>query len=397
MRKDREVDLLGNHLKGKKIGLFATGCIATYKEPSLIRHFRHYGADVQVYMTEAAQKYVTKDAVEWASLHPPICGLTPDAEHLEEHDAFVVAPATLNTIGKMANGISDNAVTSTLAAALGDLDRAPVLVAPAMHGRLEKNPFYKRNLDSLKEKGVKVIDPVYKWDKANFPSPHEIVAPTIREVSKSPLKKKSILVTAGPVPVWIDDVRLITNKFRGTLGLKIAEEAYMRGADVDLIMGPGGLQVPRYINNKGIRSFDQYYEEVMESLGSKGYDFAIFSAAVADYAPKKKHEGKIASRGAIKSIPLKETVKVIESVRKVFPMLDMVTFKYEKGVSQEELERIASNRVSKGYDMVVANRGEEMTHTEHHSIIVDKNGVISRPRTKDENAFMLLDALERRL
>jgi phosphopantothenoylcysteine decarboxylase/phosphopantothenate--cysteine ligase len=397
--KDKDVEPLGKHLENKKIGLFVTSGIAAYKCPSLIRHFRQYGADVQVYTTPESEKIVTKEVLQWTSLHPVISELSSDAEHLREYDAYVVAPATLNTIGKMAVGIADNAVTSTLASALGRLrkdKKHPVIVAPAMHGTLEDNPFYEENVGKLKSCGVKFIDPVHKWGKANFPGSHDIVAPTIRELSQSPLKNKSILITAGPTPVWIDNVRYITNKFRGRLGIEIAEEAYMRGADVKLIMGRGGLEVPRYIDTKNVNSFKEYYDAVFDSLCSKDFDFSIFSAAVADYAPTKVYEGKIPSKGAIESIPLENTPKVIKEVRKRFPRLFMTTFKYEERVTPEELEVIAKNRIGEGYQMVVANRGEELTEKEHHSIIVDETGVIARPTTKTENAKMILDALEKK-
>jgi phosphopantothenoylcysteine decarboxylase / phosphopantothenate---cysteine ligase len=400
MRKDRDVDMLGSHLDGKDIGLFITSGIAAYKTPQLARHFRQYGANVQVYITPEGSRYVGLDALEWASLNPVITKLSPKAEHLADFDAYVVAPATLNTINKIAHGIADNAVTSTIASAFGKLqeDKShPIMIAPAMHGSLESNPAYKHSIEYLKNYGVKIIDPIHKWGKANFPSSHEVVAPTIREMSKSPLKGKSVLVTAGPTPVPIDDVRFITNKFKGRLGIKIAEEAYLRGADVKLVMGPGGLSAPSYIAADNIKNFDQYYEKVMGSLESKKFDAGIFSAAVADYRPKEVAKGKIPSGGKLKSIPMTNTVKVIDSVRKSFPGLYMVTFKYETNIMPEELERIANSRINKGYDMVVANRGEEMNDTQHHSIIVDKNGIVSKPKTKDENARMILDALESRL
>jgi phosphopantothenoylcysteine decarboxylase/phosphopantothenate--cysteine ligase len=195
--------------------------------------------------------------------------------------------------------------------------------------------------------------------------------------------------------VWLDDVRCLTNKFRGTLGLKIAEEAYLRGANVKLIMGPGGLNVPRFIETERINSFEEYYDAVLKSLGSNGYDSAIFSAAVSDYTPKKKVSGKIPSQGAMDAIEMMNTPKVIRDVRDKFPDLYMVTFKYEEGVTSDELKRLAMGRVDEGYQMVVANRGEEITKTTHNSIIVDSTGVLSMPETKRDTAIALLDALEK--
>jgi len=254
-QEDQDIIRLGNHLDNKKIALFVTGSIAAYKTPSLVRHFRQYGAVVHVYLTEEAQKYVTEDSLEWASTNPVIAKLSAKAEHLYKFDAYVVAPATLNTIGHMADGKAGNAVTCTLASALGRLRQNStfILVAPAMHGTLENNPAYQQNLQTLESYGVKIIKPEYKYGKANLPSSHNIVVETIRELSTSPLKQRRILVTAGPTPGRIDSVRLLTNRFKGRLGIEIANEAYMRGASVTLILGPSGIQQPTYLDVISIR------------------------------------------------------------------------------------------------------------------------------------------------
>ncbi len=396
--KDQEVVRLGAHLDGKRIALLATGSIAAYKTPSLVRHFRQYGADVHVYLTEEAKRYVTEDSLEWTSTNRVITRLSATAEHLYEFDAYVVAPATLNTIGQMADGKASNAVTSTLASALGRLTKGAtsILVSPAMHGTLETNPAYQQNLKKLASYGVKIIEPRREYDKANLPSSHDIVVETIRELSLSPLKNKQILVTAGPTPGKIDSVRLVTNRFRGRLGIEIADEAYMRGADVRLILGPGDIDAPAYIDTILIRDFYEYHSRVLEVLSRDPIEIAIFSASVADHIPKEVFDGKIPSHDVFESIELKQTPKVIKEVRRKFPDLFMVTFKYEEKVSREELKEIARRRVGEGYQLVVANRGEDMTREgEYQGIIVDKNGVVAEPSSKKECARLVLDLLEK--
>lgn len=394
--KDRDVQLLGNHLEGKDIALLVSGGIAAYKSPSLVRHFRQYGANVHVYLTPEAREYVTERSLEWASTNPVISNLSSDAEHLRDSiDAYVIAPATYNTIGKFAQGIADNALTTTLTSALGRLEKCEtsILLAPAMHGSMV-NSVYRENIEKLVSKGIKVIQADDKWGKLNLPKSHYIVVQTIRELSDSKLKGKNILITAGPTPGRIDNVRLITNRFRGRLGINIADEAYMRGADVKLLLGAAGMQAPNYIDTTIIRDYHMYLSNVMEELEQKHVDIGIFSAAVADYIPTEVREGKIPSQGALKSIPLKDTIKVIKEVRNKFPELFMVTFKYEEGILKERLEEIAMQRVNQGYELVVANRGEDMTADEHHSIIVDKSGVIARPSSKIDLAGSLLDTIE---
>ena len=397
-QEDQDIIRLGNHLGDKKIALLVTGSIAAYKTPSLVRHFRQYGAVVHVYLTEEAQKYVTEDSLEWASTNPVIAKLSAKAEHLYEFDAYVVAPATLNTIGQLADGKAGNAVTSTLASALGRIkgNNTSILVAPAMHGTLENNPAYQQNLEKLGSYGVKIIKPEYKYGKANLPSSHNIVVETIRELSTSPLKQRRILVTAGPTPGRIDSVRLLTNRFKGRLGVEIANEAYMRGASVTLILGPSGIQQPTYLNVISIRDFDEYHSKVMDILKNNSIEIGIFSASVADYIPKEVFDGKIPSQKALRSIQLKQTSKVIKEVRQKFPDLYMVTFKYEEKISREKLEKIAQSRVGQGYQLVIANRGEDMTpEGMYRSIIVDKNGVVVEPSSKRECATSLLDFLEK--
>ncbi len=396
--QDREVVRLGDHLANKRIALCITGSIAAYKTPSLVRHFRQYGADVQVYLTEEGARYVAKDSLEWTSTNPVVGRLSPLAEHLYEYDAYVVAPASLNTVGQIADGKATNAVTTTLASALGRLRRGKtrILLAPAMHGTLEDNPAYEENLKKLQSYGVRVVQPEYRYGKANLPSSHHIVAETIRELSRSPLRKKRILVTAGPTPGRIDNVRLLTNRFRGRLGIEVADEAYMRGAKVTLILGPGGISPPSYLPTMEVGDFDDYYSTVMKVLKQNAIDIGIFSASVADYVPQKVFSGKIASQGALESIQLKQTPKVIKEVRAKYPDMYMVTFKYEEKISKKELTRIAMSRLDDGYQLVVGNRGEDMTaEGGYQGILVNQNGVIAEPTSKSECAKLLLDQLEK--
>lgn len=395
---DAQIEKIGDNLEGKNIALLITGGIAAYKCPSLARHFRQYGANVIVYQTPESRNYVAERALEWASKNPVVSGLSAAAEHLHEGiDAYVVAPLTYNTLAKFSNGISDNAVTATFASALGRLEagKTSIIIFPAMHSSMQ-NSIYKENLERLASKGIKVIEPEYRMGKANLPGMHHIVIEVIRQISTSALKGKNILVTAGPVGGKIDSVRLMTNIFRGRLGVMIADEAYMRGANVRLLMGQGSIEAPGYINTAIAGDFDEYYSKVMGMLSEKHYDFGIFSAAVADYVPEEAIKGKIPSKGALKSIPVKQTLKVIEEVRKNFAGLFMATFKFEIGVSKERLEEIAKTRAGKGYDLVVANRDEDMQEG-HNAIIADSTGIIAEPSSKKEIAASLLNILEKKI
>ncbi len=175
----------------------------------------------------------------------------------------------------------------------------------------------------------------------------------VRTLSKSNLKDVNILVTAGPTPVKVDNVRRITNKFSGKLGIEIANELYLRGANVILYQSSSGIRPPEYINHILFDDYDEYKELCVSSC--LNYQYGIFCAAVADYKPKKVFQGKIPSGGVLKCIELVQTEKVIDIVKNKNPNLKMISFKYEEGKSLQQLLEIADKRLHNGHLRVVAN------------------------------------------
>ncbi|MFA6461703.1 MAG: bifunctional phosphopantothenoylcysteine decarboxylase/phosphopantothenate--cysteine ligase CoaBC [Candidatus Woesearchaeota archaeon] len=389
MNEDHQVDIVGDYLKDKTIALCVTGGIAAIESPKIARQLRRYGAEVHAYMTGEAQKFVGLAALEWGTGNSVVTELSGRSEHICREDLVLVAPATTNTIDKIFNGIADNPVTTLVASALGY--QTPVYLAPTMHESLYKNPFLQENLKRASDYGINIIAPRLGEGKAKMPKLENLVAEVCRELSDDPLKGKKILVTAGPTPVKIDAVRRITNIFTGKLGMIVANEAYLRGADPLLLLGKTGLKVPSYLPTLYHTDFDQYVENVFGEL-SKGYDLGIFSAAVADYRPEVVQEGKIPSQGHLKEIKMIETMKVIKAVREKYPELYMVTFKYETGVSVDRLMEIANSRL-KDYQLVVANRDLDMKEGKHEAYIVGRKGVLANPQTKQEIATQLMDVL----
>jgi phosphopantothenoylcysteine decarboxylase/phosphopantothenate--cysteine ligase len=288
--------------------------------------------------------------------------LTADAEHLSDaapFHAFLIAPATYNSINKLAAGVADGVVTATAAAALGRMERgaARVLVAPTMHGSLH-NSILTASLERLAGLGVRIVPPREDYGKHNLPDEEVLVAEVCRAVSESPLAGVRVLVTGGPTPVPIDSVRRITNRFRGKLGVRIAEELHLRGATVCLVHGDGAFQPPQHLPWRLARTYDEYRDTVLGELADGDYAYGVFSAAVADYRPKTVLPGKTPSGGALAGIELVPTEKVIDLVRERFPRLHMTTFKYQEGVDHGELMRVAGERLRR-FEAVVANRGEE--------------------------------------
>jgi phosphopantothenoylcysteine decarboxylase/phosphopantothenate--cysteine ligase len=395
---DHDVFRLGNHLNGKRIALLVTGGIAAMKAPLIARSLRQQGAEVVAYVSADALRYTTTDALEWSTTNPVVTRLSAHSEHLSDSTPFhlfVVAPATYNTINKMATGIADGVVTTTLASAIGRMEqgKSKILIAPTMHNSLH-NVILTESLRKLKAMGVQIIPPREANGKHNLPDETTITAAVCRAASASPLKGVPILVTGGPTPVPIDNVRRIVNRFRGKLGVKILEELYLRGADVLLIHGDGAYLPPKHLPYMVASTYDDYYQKVMTELGQKAYAIGIFSAGVADYQPETVLPGKTPS-GKNLTLNLIPTVKVIDDVKKQFPDLFMLTFKYQENLSHHELMEIAHERLKSGYSAIVANRGEEVgPNGEQIAHLVTGIGQSKKFVGKQEIAIGIADYLE---
>ncbi len=184
---DREVPCLGHELDGRRVALCITGGIASIKAPLIVRALRKHGADVVVFASQEGLRYSTSDALEWASLHPVVDRLTPAAEHISgsaPFDCYLVAPATYNTINKIASGIADGVVTSTIASAIGRMEagKTSVVLAPTMHGSLH-NSILVESMKKLSRMGVRIVKPRQENGKNNIPDTEELLASVISELS----------------------------------------------------------------------------------------------------------------------------------------------------------------------------------------------------------------------
>ena len=295
-------------LKDKTVVIGVSGGIAVYKTLDVISRLRKLGVNVNVIMTKSATEFVTPLSFQSLSQNYVVCDMfedpkTWDVEHVslaKRADVFLIAPATANVIGKIANGIADDMLTTTVMAT-----KAKVLIAPAMNTNMYENPILQRNINTLKELGYNFVEPESgrlacgDTGKGKLASPEIIVDEVVKLLSKEQdLKGKSIIVTAGPTVESIDPMRYITNRSTGKMGYSIAKEAIERGADVTLITGPTNLTPPQNLKKLvKIESAKDMYEAVLENLDEN--DVVIKSAAVADYKPKnysnkkiKKHETK---------------------------------------------------------------------------------------------------------
>jgi len=395
---DHDVPFVGNNLSKKNIAILISGGIAAIKAPSIVRSIRRFGANVTAFVSEEALNYTTVRSLEWATTNRVVTKLTSESEHLHKNqpfDAYLIAPATYNTINKFAGGIADGVLTATLAAALGltEKRRAKIICIPTMHGDMH-NSILTENIEKLQKKGVRFMQPRDAYGKHNIPSSSDIAHFLCRELSDSPLKGIPILVTAGPTPVELDKVRIISNVFKGTLGIKIAEQLWLKGAQVQLILGRGLVQTNMSLPTIRIRTFDEYRKAVLDILSSSPFTYGVFCAAVADYRPIQSFEGKIPSKKERLTIDLVPTTKIIDEVQVRFPQCNIISFKLEVGASIDELRRISKDRISRGHLAVVAN---EFSHTQGDKHIaylfseVDDEKVVSGKKEIAEAVMELIE------
>jgi phosphopantothenoylcysteine decarboxylase / phosphopantothenate---cysteine ligase len=392
------LDIFGTEsetLSGKTIVVGVTGSIAAVRVVDLIRDLIRRGAQVHCVMSPAAAQILHPYALEYASGQPAIMEITGRVEHVEfcgvggKADLLLVAPATANTIGKMALGIDDTPVTTFATTAIGS--GKPVMVVPAMHEAMYKHPAVLRNLDALREMGVAVIDPRIEEGKAKIASSAHIVLEVERMLGPHDLLGKKILITSGSNAEAVDPIRILTNRASGKTGVALALEARRRGAEVTI--------VHRFLQDIPVRQiYAQSAKEMLDAILTElesGCDALISAAAVADYTLDASEE-KIKS-GKELVLRLKPTKKIIKTVRSAYPDLKIVGFKAETNVTEEELlSRAGESLRGSDLDLVVANDVGTggMGTEENRVVIIDKEGrsMIVEGK-KSQIAKKIIDAL----
>jgi len=370
---------ISDELKGKRILLGVTGSISLYRSIDLARAIMRRGAEVYIIMTEAASELISRDVFAWATGNPVVTELTGELEHVtlaEESDAMLVAPASADTINKMALGIADNALVATFLNMVGM--RKPIMIVPAMHAPMYSSPQVKDSLNKLRGMGVKVVEPVMVRDVAHYPEQEELLSRVIAYVLRGEdLSGLGILVTAGPTREYMDPVRFISNPSSGLMGISIANEAAARGALVRLVKGPTELR--SLVEEVRVETTDQMAREVERELDSGRFKVAILAGAPADFKFNVIRESKVDSHTEVPEVKLERTNKVSEVLKK-YDLLK-VGFSAETVESEEALAQRAKRKMERhGFDMVVANNvarrdiGFSSTHNE--VLIVTRDRII---------------------
>jgi len=394
---------MASPLAGRRVLLGVTGGVAAYKAAYLARLLRERGAEVQVVMTPAATRFVgpeTFAALTGRQAHSDVFERTEDVLHVRlahEADAAVVAPATANVLAKLATGVADELLTSTLLEF-----RGPLVVAPAMHSGMWTHPATVENLRVLEARGVTLVGPVEGPLAAGdegvgrMAEPEDIVAALERAVAErgGPLTARRILVTAGPTQEPIDAVRYVGNRSSGKMGYAVAREAAKRGAAVTLVSGPSPLPDPPGVEVVRVETAEEMREAVLARF--EGADAVVKAAAVADWRPKERAEGKLKKEAGTPELLLEPTPDILRELGERKGPRVLVGFAAETA----DLEAAGRAKLrEKRLDLIVVNEvgapdtGFEADTNRAMILAADGDDEPMRDWTKAELASALCDRL----
>lgn len=348
-------------LKGKTVLLGVTGGIAAYKAAALASALVKLHAAVEVVMTENATKFITPLTFEQLTGRRTMVdtfdrNFSHQVEHIslaQRTDLVIVAPATANVCAKLAHGLADDMLTTTVLAC-----NCPKLIAPAMNTGMYENPVTQDNLATLRHYGWEVIEPASgrlacgAVGKGKMPEPEDLVQHILRQIAfPHDLAGRNVLVTAGPTQEALDPVRYLTNHSTGKMGYAIAKMAMLRGAEVTLVTGPTAITPPPFVNVVAIRSAQDMFDAVVNAAPDS--DIIIKAAAVADYTPEVYCDDKMKKKDGDLSIPLKRTQDILKYLGENRREGQIICgFSME---TQNMLENSREKLTKKGVQMICAN------------------------------------------
>lgn len=391
-------------LKGKTVVLGVTGSIAAYKMANLTSMLTKLHCDVHVIMTKNATNIINPITFETLTAHKCLVdtfdrNFNYNIEHValgEKADVVLVAPASANVIGKMAAGIADDMLTTTLLAC-----KCKKIVAPAMNTNMYENPVVQANLKKLKEFGMEVIEPASGMlacrveGKGKLPSEDVLLEYILREIQfEKDMTGKKVLVTAGATQEAIDPVRYITNHSTGKMGYALAKIAMRRGADVTLVTAPTNLPAPMFVDVIPVVSAQDMFEAVKERAPQM--DIIIKAAAVADYTPFFVSDEKIKKKDGDLSLPMKRTTDILTYLGEHRrPGQFICGFSME---TEDLVENSKQKLQKKKADLIVANNLRDEgagfgTDTNVVTLVMEE-GIVELPcMSKEQVAEVILDAI----
>ncbi|MGB9987873.1 bifunctional phosphopantothenoylcysteine decarboxylase/phosphopantothenate--cysteine ligase CoaBC [Salarchaeum japonicum] len=382
-------------LEGVNVALGVSGSIAAVKVVELAHELRRRGATVRAVMTESAQSIVHPWAVEFATDNEVVTEITGGVEHVELcgrdgwADVLLLAPATANTVGKIASAVDDTPVTTCATTALGA--DVPVVVAPAMHEPMYDHPGVLDAIDRVRSWGVSFVDPRVEEGKAKIATEDAICLDVARAAGDRTLEDRHVVVTSGATSERIDPVRVLTNRASGRTGRAVARACYVRGADVTLLHD--GADVP-YATVERVESAAEMLDAALDACHDA--DALVSAAAISDYTVDPSPE-KIRS-GQDLTLSLEPTPKLIDEVRETYPDIAIVGFKAEtSGDDDEMLEHARKTLERARLSFVVANDASVMGETETRALLVDADEHTEFTGTKSGLGLRIADELARAL
>ncbi|MDS0473981.1 bifunctional phosphopantothenoylcysteine decarboxylase/phosphopantothenate--cysteine ligase CoaBC [Natrinema sp. 1APR25-10V2] len=355
-------------LEGINVALGVTGSIAAVKTVELAHELRRQGAEVRGVMTGSAQGIIHPWALEFATENEVVTEITGSVEHVELcgydgwADVLLIAPATANTVGKIAGAVDDTPVTTCATTALGA--DTPVVIAPAMHEPMYDHPGVLEAIDTVSEWGVEFVDPRIEEGKAKIASEEAIVSDVARAAGERPLAGEHVVITSGATSESIDPVRVITNRSSGKMGRAVAKACYVRGAEVTLVHD--GPDVP-YADVRAAESAREMLAATREACDDA--DAMVSVAAIGDYTVETSDE-KIRS-GQELTLELEPTPKLIDEIRDEYPDLPIVGFKTEtSGDEAAMIEQARKTLERADLTFVVANDASVMGADETKALLV---------------------------
>lgn len=392
-------------LQNKTVLLGVTGGIAAYKMPNVARMLKKMHCNVHVLMTQNATNFITPTTFETLTANKCLIDTFDrnfefSVEHValaKQADLVLIAPATANVIGKIANGIADDMLTTTVMACT-----CKCMVAPAMNHNMYHNSIVQENIEKLKRHGYEIIDPICGMlangdtGDGKLPSEETLVEYVVRELAypKDMLGLK-VLVTAGPTQEAIDPVRYITNHSTGKMGYAVAKMAMCRGAEVTLVSGPTSLAAPMFVDTVPVVTAEEMYDAVMERAGEQ--DIIVKAAAVADYRPAAVAAEKMKKTGQSAKIALERTKDILAALGEEKGDTILCGFSME---TEHMLENSKKKLKNKNLDMIAANNLREAgagfgTDTNVITLITGDKEIPLELMSKEQAANQLLDQLLR--
>ncbi len=369
-------------LDGRRIVLGISGSIAAVEVPKIARELIRHGAEIQAVMSPDATRIITPEAVEFATGHPPVLALSGDVEHVTllgpgegRADLLLLAPATANTLAKIAHGIDDTVVTSCASVALGG--GVPILAVPAMHALMGENPAVREAREKLSRWGVAFLAGPQTEGEEKIAGPEEVAAAVLHRLGRGPWPGRRVTVIGGAARESIDAVRSVTNESSGATAVAWANQAFYRGAEVELWVGAVEVPLPSWIPTRRWRSVDDLIRLSRAHRARLAESAAVVvPAALSDFTVAAR-PGKIASRATSRlTLDLGPAPRALPELRRIAPApTRLVAFKLLAGASDETLEASGRKLLEEsGADWVVANDARTMGAAETSAMVLPRAG-----------------------